>query len=444
MKKAIINQMFLGFLALTAIITFVATLNDEQVVKNKVYNLQDTTSEALRALSGEYNRIITQSINNSEQDAMTAMCQAQSRANELLNASTLGKELVENDMIEYVWKDAGVYDTATDSYDGSIDGFPDSITATITGYTQSTFWYKFFDKDNFSIPSFSRAINLNVNNFEVDVTFRGVIQAGYFNMVGTYQVGDDGCPKDAKLILANKKDWEDKIGEKLDHIEVPKTKIFFIADGYRRFGNFSNNQNSTISLDTPVTFDCSDPSSTAPTAILTTADGQVQRSDDSHANLTSRANVYFQDETLNFDDQYNHMNQVAEKDYGAFIALMETTSNWNSAAWDYYNNLADSDKTDTYGRDLRNSSNRYSDWLTYAEDKGINFNYDPNNEYVFLSEDLASTTRRRSDRLDLLHDNWESDEDFSDMSFSMKRLFKPKPVDLSLIDHDSIINVTCD
>ncbi len=124
------------------------------------------------------------------------------------------------------------------------------------------------------------------------------------------------------LFLDNKKDWESKIGETIANIEMPQTRMFFIADGYRRFGQFnsSTNQNSTISTEnTTITFDnggatnC-ETSSNSPQVVLTRDDNIVERSDDGHSgDLTSRANVYFQDKYLNFDDNEEHMREIAEK-----------------------------------------------------------------------------------------------------------------------------------
>lgn len=79
------------------------------------------------------------------------------------------------------------------------------------------------------MPGFTRAVDLNRFTFNVDVSFRGVINAGYYNMVGTYTLDENGCPQNAQLVLDNKKNWESKIGETIVNIEMPpQTKMFFL------------------------------------------------------------------------------------------------------------------------------------------------------------------------------------------------------------------------
>lgn len=442
MKKAIINQMFLGFLLISGLVTFVATINDEQLAKRKVYNLKDITDESMRALSNSYLiGMNSETINGEETTVARAICQAEDITKQLLEASSLGKELIDSDQIKFTWKDAGTYDPVNETYNGAADGLPDSITVEIEEQKSETFWYKFLEKDNFKIPETASAIDLNRFNYNVDISFRGVIEAGYYNMVGTYEEDSDGCPTNAELILADKKAWENRIGETLATIEMPQTKMFFISDGYRRFGDFNNGNNDQISLDTAIEFDCS---GDYPTAILTTTDGDIERSDDSHNNLTSRANVYFDDTSLNFDKktengveiEADHINEIAEKDWGAFVAYMEEEGDWNDEAKAYADNL-----TSTQKSTLAGLSGDYDGWLAYAAAEGIDFSFDPHGEYVFVSEDLAATTDPSD--ANLKHDYWASDHDFSDMSFSMKKLFIPEPVDLDDINSDADIIIDC-
>ncbi len=130
---------------------------------------------------------------------------------------------------------------------------------------------------------------------------------------------------------------------------------------------------------------------------------------------------------MNFDNEEGHIDEIAEKDWGgAFVALMENSSKWNQEAYDYYNSLPLNQRTDNKGVDLKNGSRNIDDWNEYIAQKGLTPDYDPSNEYVFISEDLASTTNRNNDGEGITsdnHDNWNSDRDFSDMSFSMKKNF---------------------
>jgi len=446
MKKAIINQMFLGFLLISGLVTYVATISDEQLEKRKVYNLKDITDESMRALSNTYLQGMSgELIKGEKTTTMRAVCNAEDVTKQLLQASSLGQELLDTGSIEFVWRDLGTYDPIKEKYDATkMDTYPDSITININEQKSENFWYKFLDKDNFVIPETENAVDLNQFNYKVDVSFRGVIEAGYYNMVGTYEVGEQGCPTNAQLILADKTAWEDRIGETLATIEMPQTRMFFIADGYRRFGDYNNGTNNQISLDSPIEFDCS---GDYPTALITTTDpNNPERSDDPHdGNLTSRANVYFDDTSLNFDKktvdgeevEADHINEIAEKDWGAFVAYMEEDGDWNQEAKDYANNLTISEKNQ-----LANLSGNYAGWLKYAKLKGIDFSFDPNGEYVFISEDLAATTDPSDN--EARHDYWRSDNDFSDMSFSMKKIFIPKPISSDNISDGNIIEPVCD
>jgi len=443
MKKALIDQLLLGFIAVSTTIVFIATVSDDKVVRSKYSKLEDIANEVIFALGKEYYKGMNGDLGGDVNSVNGAICQAQTKIDNLLNASNLGKELIDNNKITYVWRDAGTYDATSDTYDGIPDGRPDSITATIGNYTQDAFWYRFIGKDSFTLPGFSKTADLNQYSYNVDVTFRGVIDAGYYNMVGTYELDDKGCPTNAKLVLDNKDTWKNKVGDTITKIPMPQTKMFFIADGYKRFGNLSV-PNSAISLEnTSITFDnngsqdCKN-SSSYPTAVVTTDDGRVQRSDDGDVTgwppLTSRANVYFQDDYLNFDNKTPHIRTIAQKDWGAFIAYIEPEKNWTTEAKNYYNSLPWNKRTGI------KDSHKYEDWIDYANKQKINFDYDPNDNYVFISEDLASTSDPYNG---IRHDPHTYDGDFTDMSFSMKKIFVPTPIDTKLVSNDNVIIVNC-
>lgn len=460
MKKAFLDQMFLAWIAISAIVIFVATLSDETSAKNKYYDLSDLADDTMNALAREYFKNMQGDLNSGNTITVTtAICSSEDKVNNLLQASSLGNELFSNNKIQFTWRDAGTYNSTTGIYDGVPDGRPDNITVTIGSYTKSNFWYRLLGKDSFELPGFTKSTDLNRFSYNVNVNFRGVIEAGYYNMVGTYTLDNNGCPQNPQLILANKDDWASRIGEVMANIQMPDTKMFFIADGYRRFGNYNSwtKRNSTISLNTTLNFDnngssdCTNGTS-FPTVVLTTDDGQVQRSDDGDVtgkNLTSRANVYFQDNYLNFDNQAEHTREIAEKDWGAFNVVTESESDWNQEARDYYNSLSGPERFYN-GQDMKNTSTNIDTWDSYVQDRGLTPEFDPNNSYVFASEDLASTTDTNDDGnwwfpgdFSNNHDEWNSDRDFSDMSFSMLKLFIPEPIDTSLIESNSIINVNC-
>ncbi len=450
MKKALIDQLLLGFIAVFSIIIFIATVNDDKVIKNKYHDLEDIAIESINALGQEYFRNMQGNLNGPVDTVMAAICRAENTTNNLIGASDLGSELRNAGNMTYIWRDAGTYDPVAQTYDGVPDGRPDSVTAVVGDYEKDAFWYRFIGKKSFTLPGFTRAIDLNRFNFNVNVTFRGVINAGFFNMVGTYTLDGNGCPQNPQLVLANKDEWANKVGDTIANIEMPQTRMFFIADGYRRF-NLTNGKtdadvlaNTNISFDNDGSSDCTDGSS-FPTVVLSRSGYSQERSDDSHNDLTSKANVYFQDDYLNFDrhdsdQETEHMREIAEKDWGAFVALTERSSQWNSEAWAYYNSQSDSDKNFN-STDLKDFAGNIDHWDQFVSNRNLTPNYDPRNEYVFISEDLASTTDPNED--DLRHDWWRSDRDFTDMSFSMQKLFVPEPIDPHLIAGDSTITVSC-
>ncbi len=117
MKKAIITTLLLGFVILSAVIVFVATVADDMVVRDKITRLKEITTNTALALAKHY--VENGSIQNAE-----------IVGNGLLDQSITGTEV--KNTIEYSW------DFVTE---------PNSITVTIPTYSQATFWYQFIDKD---------------------------------------------------------------------------------------------------------------------------------------------------------------------------------------------------------------------------------------------------------------------------------------------------------
>ncbi|NQY93391.1 MAG: hypothetical protein HRT43_04430 [Campylobacteraceae bacterium] len=123
MKKAIITTLLLGFVILTALLVFVATVADDMVVRDKITRLKDITTTTALALAKHYVQ------NGSTQNAEIV-------GNGLLDLSTTGSEV--KDSIVYTW------DFVSD---------PNSITANIPSYSQATFWYQFMGKDAFVLEN---------------------------------------------------------------------------------------------------------------------------------------------------------------------------------------------------------------------------------------------------------------------------------------------------
>lgn len=130
MKKAIIDQLFLGFLLLMGMVTFVATVNDETSTRNYIYDLKALAKESADAMASYY-------VENID------MCTAQDINTNILNQSKHGKDSLDNGLVSYQW------------WDTNNDGEPDQVTTTIAQHPHDTFWYRFFDKDSFTVGPFS-------------------------------------------------------------------------------------------------------------------------------------------------------------------------------------------------------------------------------------------------------------------------------------------------
>jgi len=427
MKKAFIDQLFLGFLLLTGIVVFIATVNDEKMARDKIYDIDTLKTNTIKALAITYRREI-QKGTVSENDAM---CIAQNMANSILNNSKLGSELVGSGAVSYTWRDS----------DG--DGRPNSVTVNVGNYTQDNFWYKFLGKDTFTLPASDQSADLDVMNYDVDIIFRDVINAGYYNMLGTYELDSNGCPTNPELVLVDKNAHQ--IGDLLTRIETPKRRVFFIADGYQRFGQFSDGDNPTISLEnTGIDFVYEDPDTNCtddgvyPAVEITTDDGQVERSDDPEDSTTSdwarqsRANVYFQDDQFNFDGETTHMNEIGEEKYKIFVMFIEDVDHWTQEAEDYYDSIKDD--LSRRERNFLKDSHTYDELEDYAQYADIDIHSDPDDNYVYVSEDLSNYSG---------YDPWDTDRDFTDMSFNMKKILIPEPIDTADIINDDEIVLSC-
>ncbi len=79
------------------------------------------------------------------------MCESKRIAKGILEKSTLGKKLVDRGMISY------------DFYDSTKDREPDEVIVSINNYDVKTFWYKFFNKDSFTLDTIEKKAKINFN-----------------------------------------------------------------------------------------------------------------------------------------------------------------------------------------------------------------------------------------------------------------------------------------
>ncbi len=366
MKKAFIDQIMLGFFLFSALIILGATINDEFEARNKIDDLRVLTKNATRALSKHY-------MYNGSISA------AEDIANDLLNNTNLGNEVLTKQLITYTWRDL------------NNDNLPDVVTTSISGYVQNNFWYKFLDKNTFSLPevNWTEYVSLDESDIISFTLKYGGSNAGYFNMVGTYELDDNGCIINPKLLLVNKN--AHKIGDILGSYTNVNTKFFIIPDGYNAYGNKTATLESYISIT-----GCKN---NIPTV---TINGK-----------TDATYTYFQDTYFNTDNGYDHMHEVGKTyfdDYQNFISQDIT----------YCSKYKSSGACRTWS--TRPAG--WEDWVSFANANNINFTSDPNDEYIITMEDLPNG----------------GDKDFNDINIDTTKVRIPRRVDTSEIEYGTIVS----
>lgn len=379
MKKAVVDQLVLGFLLGMALVAFAATAIDETNTRNYIYDLKDTAKISAKTMARYYEENFD-------------LCNAQRIASDIVLQSEIGEKLSNDGLISYQW-----LDTWPDTNGDGIgeDGEPDTIRVTIAEHAHNTFWYRFFGFDDFNVGPFSWEEPIDTPK-DVTITYGGE-DAGYTNMVGTYELDANGCVTNPKLILANSDD-DSLIGDQLgDPIMSPPTYIFIVSDGYDLFANGSDRPRTSD----PVYINhCEgDPNPTV------TING-VTRND---------THFYFEQTDLNGDgyehiqiipktiwDDYNaYLDGGSGRDYNTFIALCDAVNNDN----DPNNNIP--------------STNMIL---------GVNdCTNDINNEYQYAMEDL----------------NGGGDQDFNDIFLDTTRIVHPNDCNCYTIDEQGILELNC-
>lgn len=129
MKKAIIDQIMLGFLLFSILIIIGATISDNMQARDKYYNLKKITDNSVLTLAKYYVTV------NEDID------EAKDINYDMLSETSLGNEVKDTIDIQFHPDDVN----------------PTSVTATITGYKEDTFWFKFLDLDFFTLKAESKA-----------------------------------------------------------------------------------------------------------------------------------------------------------------------------------------------------------------------------------------------------------------------------------------------
>lgn len=370
MKKAFIEQLFLGFLLLMGIVTFVATVNDETSTRNRIYDLKALAKTSSQAIARHYEQQLD-------------MCSGQDINGDILTQSKLGQMVIDDNLLNYSWEDT------------SGDGQPDQITTTIAAHEHESFWYRFFDKDSFNIGPFIESEKITTAR-DVNINYGGT-NAGFTNMIGTYQLDANNCVTNAQLILADAQDPA-MVGQQLgSQITSPPTFIFLMSDGYRDFVNngYTPGNNDSVNMSQHC------------------FGNTIQPDISITGNTPSNTNIYFEHTDLNVDDGFEHIQIIP------------------SNIWDYYN-----DYVNGTGQFAGQGTSTYDDFKAFADglnndndpSNDVDYENDPNDEYQYAMEDL--------DR--------GGDEDFNDIFLDSTRVAVPNLLNDFTVENDGLITLECD
>lgn len=359
-KKAFIDQIMLGFFLFAVLIILGATVSDEFEARNKSLKLDEMAKNSTRTLAKSY-------MYNEDMEESESINEG------ILQTTKLGQELIDGGFIDYIWRDT------------TGDGSPNVVTTVISGYTQDNFWFKFLDKDTFTLPDvdWTEFVTKDESDIVSIVMRYGGSNAGYHNMIGTYLLDSDGCIYDSKLVLVNKEDHD--VGDELGSYSDLNTRFFIVPDGYDRYGNRTASLNSSIEIE-----------GCPPDIPTTTIDGN-----------TDTGVVYFQDTSFNTDNGYDHMREIGKEyfdDYEDFISDPVTycsryRRNGNCRRWS-----------------TRDAT--WEDWVDHAADNNIDFENDPNDEYIVTMEDLPDG----------------GDKDFNDINLDTTKVRIPRSIDTGDIE----------
>lgn len=364
MKKAFIDQILLGLFLFVTLISLGATVSDVHEARTKKDKLQTIANDITRALAKHY----------MYNEDITA---AENIANDILRRTNLGTELLSNNLITYTWRDL------------DNDSSANVVTTTIAGYVQDNFWFKFLDVENFSLPTVDASAYVTKDQSEIiSISIRyGGSNAGYHNMIGTYELDGNNCIENELLLLTNKEDYE--IGDILGTYTNLNTRFFIIPDGFDAYGSRTATLNSSLSI-----------SGCAGNIPTLTIDGN-----------TNATVTYFQDTYFNTDNGYDHMREIG-KTY-----------------FDEYTNFINNDISycTRYSRgSCRSWSTRnatWEDWVVYANENNIDYENDPNDEYIITMEDLPDG----------------GDKDFNDINLDTTKIRVPKTVSTIDIEYGIIL-----
>lgn len=295
-------------------------------------------------------------------------------------------------MISFQWKNLK---PDSDGDGVGDDGEPDTIVTTIAQHDYDTFWYKLFGLNKFQIGPFTETKEVQTPK-NVNITFGGQ-NAGYTNMIGTYQLDQNNCVINTQLILANSKD-NSKVGSKLGStIQSPPTFIFIMPNGYQEFKEKGYTPSETDVIN--ISNHCFGANTQPDLSIGNTS-------------LGSNGRIYFEQTELN-SDKYEHIQIIPD------------------SIWKTYNDYVNG-QGDFSGQGTKS----YDDFMSYCEQinsdsdpsNDMNCKDDPNDEYQYAMEDLDDG----------------GDEDFNDIFLNTTRIAIPNKLnDFEIDPHNGNISLTC-
>ncbi len=374
------------------IVTFVATVNDETSTRNYIYDLKALVKSSANAMARYYESNID-------------MCTAQNITTSILNQQKLGNKTLSNQLVSYRWWDS----------DG--DGEPDQVSAYIAQHPYDTFWYRFFDKNDFTVGPFSWTEPVNTPR-SVTITYGGE-SAGFTNMVGLYDLDRNNCVTNTRIILANSDD-HNLIGTLLNNgtaITSPPTHVFLISDGYNIFKNgyarpnvgdtmtFGDNGNGTH---------CFDNVGGNPTVNI-------------NGIKKENANVYFEHNELN-GDGYPHIQIIPESVWSTYNEFVGGYGAFAGQGTKTYDEFIDHCNVVNYDNNQFNNIPDITNDPATSYKEGVNdCIHDINDEYRYAMEDL----------------NGGGDEDFNDIFLNTTRVVIPNQLNTYSVLSDGSINLTC-
>jgi len=347
MKKAVIEQFLLGFILVFATITFIATVGDEISARNKATNLQEIAYQTANTLVKGF-----EETNN--------MCWARQKAEDILDSTKLGQELIK-------LKNAGEITFTYDYYDylpyindagGVGDNHPDTVIVNISNYSHKNFWYKFFDKDSFTIGPITKT-QLVTPPFTLTMSYGGGI-SGNDNMVGTYQLDNNNCVTNTRVLVDAQNNYS--VGDELaEDILSPPTYFFIIPNGGNNFPYANKDDIINISPS-----HCENTQNNTHTVNIGGTTNNNQK-------------IHFQQDELNNGDTFVHVIPKNVVDlYDKYVDPVEG-KNSNSTYNGFINDYCNSDEFNEIKKEKNNDNDLTNDI--------IDCKTDPNGQYKYGMED---------------------------------------------------------